>query len=114
MRVKISYSTELDEIPSEVRDLLKKAYAWLDKASSEVVSLRDNLERASFAGDGSNNPVPDVELLVKKWPEIREYLFRADSILMDTSHMMSGYYGAKISSSNQIKETQEEPDDTEG
>tara|TARA_Y100001973_G_C5185416_1_gene327524 strand:- start:673 stop:1017 length:345 start_codon:yes stop_codon:yes gene_type:complete len=114
MRVKIAYSAELDEIPSEVRDLLKKAHIWLDKASSEIISIRDSLERASFTGDGANNSTPDVELLIKKWPEIREYLFKADSVLMDTSHMMGGYYGAKISSSNQIEEAQEEPDDTEG
>ena len=107
MRVKISYSAELDDIPQEVSDLLRKAYSSLESATRDVLLLRDKLE--------SSQETPDVSDIINTWPDIRKKLYKADSLLMDTSHMMSGYYATKITTANDIRENSiEDTDDTQG
>ncbi len=95
MRVRISYSVNLEEVPEKSSTLLREAYAQLDKSSRIVREL---------ASDVKNNLI-SKEALIDAIEEIRIQLGGIDASISDASMIMSGYHDAKEKLETPIEET---------
>ena len=85
MRVRISYSVELEEVPQEVSRIL-------DETLNKVSGLRDMIEALMY--DIENDTI-DSDRCKLTFQELRQQLAIADYELADSDSIMQGYFGAK-------------------
>jgi ferritin-like metal-binding protein YciE len=84
MRVRISYSVDLDDVPDECARMLEDSIQHLSDTQEQIERLIDIL--ASNSGIGWQ--VKD------RINECREKLAKLDSILADNDMILAGYYTA--------------------
>ena len=84
MRVRISYSVELEEVPQEVSRIL-------DQACNQASELRDELDRLVYEVDQG---AIDSHRATKTFEELRAILTALDHQLADSNSILQGYYQA--------------------
>ena len=84
MRVRISYSVELNEVPQEVVRLL-------DHACDQAADLRDELDKLVY--DVGQDAI-DAHRAAKTFEELRAMLAALDHQLADSGMILQGYYQA--------------------
>ena len=87
MRVRISYSVELEEVPSESQRLLQNAINNLHEAWTNLQKLEREL-------DEKMSDVATKQGVLSICDEARKGLAAADNIILDASMIISGYYQA--------------------
>ena len=97
MRVRISYSVELEEVPQEVIRLLDESLNKICMARDMVETLMYEIENDAISPDRSKTT----------YKEIREELAKVDYELADSDSILQGYHAAS-------KEPEEEKDVIEG
>ena len=97
MRVRISYSVELEHVPQEVIRLL-------DESLNKVCMVRDMVESLMYEIE---NDAISPDRCKTTYKEIREELAKIDYELADSDSILQGYYAAS-------KEPEEEKDVSEG
>jgi len=97
MRVKIAYTVELEEVESEVSEIMSRAASDLDYAYQEVTRIQLDL----------HTDTGDLESKVKELDKIRLKLGRADQVLDDCLSILQGLDQAK----KQIEEQEDEIQD---
>tara|TARA_R110002012_G_scaffold46803_1_gene123226 strand:+ start:281 stop:598 length:318 start_codon:yes stop_codon:yes gene_type:complete len=90
MRVRISYSVELEEVPAEYSRLLKEAADLIGSAAMIMKNIQDG-----------NIP---KEATLQNLEQIRATLSKIDYKILDTGMILNGYYDA----CKQIEESQKE------
>ncbi len=83
MRVRISYGVELDEVPSELKDLTIRS---IIKLKQTVDVLEKNLE-TMVESDGDSN---SLNLVNAKIDGARQEIANADAILNDVQSILGG------------------------
>ena len=86
MRVKISYSMELDEVPAAVAELINKCTEHLAAAQGLTLSITEKIKKD-----------PDVLECLENISNVRELLMTVDVLLGDSAEIMAGYGNTKIS-----------------
>jgi len=84
MKVKISYTVDLDDVPNEINPLIEKAKKNIDgafKSISELKKLKDHSTEGAIVG---------IE-------DIRKAMMEADLALGDCESILVGYLSAKYS-----------------
>ncbi len=84
MRVRISYSVDLEEVPERTAELLEEAVDELRKITEMVGTVAVNIK----------HDVYKKEQLSVVLNESRQILGRIDSKLSDTSMIMAGFHAA--------------------
>ena len=97
MRVKIAYTVELEEVESEVSEIMSRAALDLDFAYQEVVRIQMDLD----------TKVGDLKGKDEQINIIRRKMAKADQILLDCQLILEGLELAK----QQIEEQQNEIQD---
>mgnify|MGYP003344415413 CR=1 FL=1 len=97
MRVKIAYTVELEEVESEVAEIMSRASLDLDFAYQEVVRVQMDLD----------TNVGDLNSKIKQLDTIRRKMARADQIIEDCQFILQGLEQAK----KQLEEQQNEIQD---
>jgi len=82
MKVKISYTVDLDDVPKEIDFLIQKAEQSLGEAFDLISQLKDIKNQS-------------VEKALEKVPKIRESMMAADIVLDDFELILSGYMSTK-------------------
>ena len=84
MRVRISYSVELEDVPQEVVRLL-------ETANNQVTDVRDVIDElvAEIENDASS-----ADRIAKIISDLRESLAKIDHQLADSDSIIQGYYKA--------------------
>ena len=85
MRVKISYSVELDEVPEHIAELIEQEAGQL--------SFCDHL--CSEIGELLRQPEPHVIIAAEKIDKVRRNLMALDTRLNESIAILSGYHEAK-------------------
>jgi endonuclease III len=85
MRVKISYTVEMEEVEKEVAEIMAKATTDLDEAYHEVVSTQNLIDTGT--GD-LNQYLETIDLA-------RRRMRKADQILEDCYSILEGYRQTK-------------------
>ena len=85
MRVRISYSVELDDVPSECARMLEEAKQHVDEVTATLESLIDQLEDGRAIGWQVKSRIDSC----------RQELAKFDAILADNEMILQGYFGAK-------------------
>jgi hypothetical protein len=85
MRVRISYSVELEEVPAESSRVLSEAAEDLRQSLNIVEDISQDVERRRI----------DRETLLTALDECRKNITRIDAKLSDVSMIMHGYHEAK-------------------
>lgn len=93
MRVRISYSVELEDVPSECARMLQDSLPQIDEVQSELESLIDNLDSNEAIGWQIKSRIDSC----------RQRLAKLDAILADNDMILEGYFKAI--------EVKEEPSD---
>ena len=91
MRVRISYSVDLDDVPNECARMLSEVLQKLDDAHADIESLIDQLETDT----GIDWQIKD------KISRCRESLAKVDSTMADNDLILEGYYSAKKPKENE-------------
>jgi len=92
MRVRISYSVDLDDVPSECARMLAETLEKLGETHAAIESLIDQLDEKKAIG----------WQVKSKFDNCRQNLAKIDSTLADTDMILEGYFSAK-----ETKETQD-------
>jgi len=87
MRVRISYSVELEEVPSECARMLQESLEHLGEAQREIESTIDKLDDADSVGWQIKDQID----------RCRQRLAKLDMILADNEMILEGYYNNKES-----------------
>ena len=95
MRVRISYSVDLDDVPSECARMLEEARQHIDEVTATLENLIDQLEDGRAIGWQVKSRIDSC----------RQELAKFDAILADNEMILQGYFGAK--------EQQEQPQQPE-
>ena len=85
MRVKISYTVEMEEVEKEVAEIMSKASSDLDEAFHEIVSTQNLID--TQAGN--------LEQYLETIDLARKRMMRADQVLEDCASILQGYQQAK-------------------
>ena len=85
MRVKISYSVELDEVPEHIAELIEQEATQL--------SFCDHL--CNEIGELLRQPEPHVIIAAEKIDKVRRNLAALDTRLNESIAILSGYHQAK-------------------
>jgi len=101
MRVKISYSVDLDDVPNQVMKLLNNAEECLADSSSSLAEILDDLEEER-----------DVLKIVGNLNSLRQGLFNIDAALSDVGDILIGYENTLLS--QQIPQIEPEEDSQVG
>lgn len=96
MRVKISYTVEMEQVEREVAKIMKKAAEELDHACHEVIGLHHLLETKT--GNIDQN-IESIDFARKK-------MMKADQVLEDCYSILQGYRAA-------LKQLEEQENETE-
>lgn len=97
MRVKIAYTVELEEVESEVSEIMSRAALDLDFAYQEVVRIQMDLD----------TKVGDLNSKIVQLDTIRRKMAKADQILSDCQFILQGLEQTK----KQIEEQENEIQD---
>ena len=97
MRVKITYTVELDEVESEVSEIMSRAALDLDYAYQEVTRIKIDLD----------TNVGDLKSKTKQLDTIRRKLSKADQILEDCQFILQGLEQTKLKIEEQKNEIQD-------
>ena len=89
MKVKVSYTMNLEEVPSLITNIISDCH---DKISIQLSRLK--------------NSTHNLEKMVNDINYVRETLSLVDSKLEDCTHIAAGYYSA-INSEAQVEESSE-------
>lgn len=92
-KVKISYTVDLDTVPTEAANLVSRASSVLDK-------IREDLAKVEELKDGS------VHKTIKHIDDIRMRIYELDLYLADSANMYMGYLHA-ISTPQQEQQGQQ-------
>ena len=98
MRVRISYSVDLDDVPSECARMLQEAKQHIDEVTVTLENLIDQLEDGRAIGWQVKSRIDSC----------RQELAKFDAILADNEMILQGYFGAK---EKQAQPKQPEVDD---
>ena len=91
MRVKISYSVDLDDVPKECARMLEKSLQEIEEVEREISSLVEKLRNT----DG-------IAWQIKAQIErCRQRLTKLDMVLADNDLILEGYHGAKGAKENE-------------
>ena len=82
MKVKISYTVDLDDVPKEIDFLIQKAEQSLGEAFDLISQLKDIKNQS-------------IEKALEEVPKIRQSMMAADIVLDDCELILSGYMSAK-------------------
>jgi hypothetical protein len=105
MRVRISYSVDLDDVPSECARMLQEAKQHVDEVTATLESLIDQLEDGRAIGWQVKSRIDSC----------RQELAKFDAILADNEMILQGYFGAKEQQEQPQQIQQPEvPDASEG
>lgn len=80
MRVKISYSIDLEEVPTEIAKMLRSC-------TKEVNSVARGIDAALQALEEGNDTLKIVDGISR----VREEMYRVDSNLQDVMSILTGY-----------------------
>lgn len=97
MRVKIAYTVDLEEVESEVAEIMSRASLDLDFAYQEVVRIQMDLD----------TNVGDLNSKIKQLDTIRRKMARADQIIEDCQFILQGLGQAKQQLEEQENEVQD-------
>ena len=97
MRVRISYSVEIEEVPREVVRLLNDTGTDLINLKHKLQLLINEIDNKTINGDRAKSEVA----------ELREQLAKIDYCLADSDSILQGYYATANGS-------EEEDDASEG
>jgi len=84
MRVRISYSVELDDVPSECARMLEETLQHVNEAHREIESLVDQLASKKAIGWQVKNKIDAC----------RRQLAKIDNVLIDNEAILEGYFSA--------------------
>lgn len=91
MRVRISYSVDLDDVPNECARMLNEALNKLGDAHRDIENLIDQLDNETA-----------IDWQVKdKLSRCREALAKVDARLADSDMILEGYYSSKNPKENE-------------
>jgi len=96
MRVRISYSVGLDEVPEEVTRLL-------ENANSNVGNVRDLLENMI---DMLGNNLMSADWAKSEISKLRDLLARIDYCLADSDSILQGYFDATITPKQEVSDVE--------
>ena len=96
MRVKISYTVEMEEVEKEVAEIMAKAAEDLDHAYHEIAGLQNLMETQT--GDLNKN-LESIDF-------IRRKMMKADQVLDDCHSILQGYRHALRQMEEQENETE--------
>tara|TARA_R100001244_G_scaffold77208_1_gene61183 strand:+ start:179 stop:511 length:333 start_codon:yes stop_codon:yes gene_type:complete len=96
MRVNITYSIELEEIPNKVSELLTEAYP-------DLVRLQDQIQGIDTSLKAGHTSIEDE---LNKIDEIRRELANIDFKMMDCAEILHGYQSALV----QLREQKNKPE----
>ncbi len=85
MRVKISYTVEIEEVEKEVAEIMSKASSDLDEAFHEIVSTQNLIDTQTG----------NLEQYLETIDLARKRMMRADQVLEDCASILQGYKQAK-------------------
>lgn len=85
MRVRISYSVDLDDVPSECARMLHDSIEHVEELREEISELIKQLDDSKA----------QAWLAKDKLHRCREKLARLDSIFADNDMILEGYFSAK-------------------
>jgi|TARA_R100000081_G_scaffold420_1_gene235 hypothetical protein len=97
MRVKIAYTVELEEVESEVSEIMSRAASELDYAYQEVTRIQIDLDTNTG----------DLVSKIEELDNIRRKLGKADQILEDCLSILQGLDKAKKQMEEQENEIQD-------
>ena len=97
MRVKITYTVELEEVESEVSEIMSRAVLDLDFSYQELVRIQMDLD----------TNVGDLKSKIQQLDIIRRKIAKADQILSDCQYILEGLNETK----QKIEEKQNEIQD---
>ena len=97
MRVRISYSVDLKEVPSECERMLYDAAGDLQEASADVSDLCALVHKKDV------NPA----IVAEMFDSIRKKLAVVDAVMADNDLIMKGYFGALESSKEVVPDAEE-------
>ena len=83
MRVNISYSVELDEVPMAVSNMIMQLHSSCESLYAQMAELQISLRTR-----------PNVEESLREIDNIRQQLFKADQGLVDCTSILAGYQKA--------------------
>ena len=96
MKVKISYTTDLENVPAEMDQLILRAEKNLETALSICSNLKEIKDRS-------------MEKALNRMEDVRFHMMESDIILEDCSAIASGYLRAITSSDEGQDPPQEAP-----
>ena len=85
MRVRISYSVDLDDVPDECAERLQKSLLQINEVHMEIEDLIDQLGTRQC----------EDWIVKRKIAKCRENLGKLDSALADNEMILEGYYSTK-------------------
>jgi chromosome segregation ATPase len=85
MRVRISYSVDLDDVPSECARMLHDSMEYIVEVEEEINSLVKQLD----------DDKAQLWLCKDKIERCRENLAKLDAVLADNDLILEGYFSAK-------------------
>ena len=94
MRVRISYSVDLDDVPSECARMLHDSMEYIAEVEEEINSLVKQL-------DDDNS---QAWLAKDKIKRCREKLAKLDAVLADNDLILEGYFSAKQPEAEDVSE----------
>ncbi len=104
MRVRISYSVDMEEVPKESQRLLQNAVEALHQSWTELQSLQLELEeKMTDAGTKAG--------VLSLCEDIRKRIAAADSKILDASMIIGGYYQALENPPEPVGQAEEEVSD---
>ena len=87
MRVRISYSVDLEDVPDECAEKLQKSLLQINEVHAEIEDLIDQLGTRQC----------EFWIVKRKIARCRENLAKLDNVLADNELILEGYYSTKNS-----------------
>ena len=98
MKVKISYTVDLDDVPDEVDFLIEKAKKNIEQSALSATELKETKDKS-------------IEQAIKEIEIIRSMMMEADLILNDCGSILIGYLSAKYNDGGHGPERDEDAED---
>ncbi len=99
MRVKISYSTDIEELPKEISDLLERS----------TDAMYDRLAETESVGHEFGDDEAKAYQLARSVDSLRKYLAKFDIRLQEVESLLMGYLTATNSQEEQHPQPQQPP-----
>tara|TARA_Y100000593_G_C4311488_1_gene338600 strand:- start:3043 stop:3375 length:333 start_codon:yes stop_codon:yes gene_type:complete len=101
MRVNLSYSVELEEVPDKVLDLLNEANMKMNHLAGKFMEFR------LLMGTHDPNREPDIYSMITCIDEIRQEMAKQDIRLEECAGILTGFLNVKLGNI-QEKSTEEQ------